>query len=110
MTSTLHAICIILVMAAVTALIRFLPFFLFDKGGEPPAWVKYLGKVLPPAVMSMLLVYCVRSVNLASGSHGIPEISCILVAILLHLWKRNNLLSIGLSTILYMILVQAVFI
>jgi branched-subunit amino acid transport protein AzlD len=109
MTDAIYAICIILVMAAVTAIIRFLPFILFDKGTEPPAWVKYLGKVLPPAVMSMLLVYCVRSVNLTGGNHGIPEISCILVAMLLHVWKRNTLLSIGCSTILYMVLVQTVF-
>lgn len=109
MTFIFHAVCIILIMAAVTALIRFLPFFLFDKGSEPPAWVKYLGSVLPPAVMSMLLVYCIRFVNLTNKNHGIPEISCIITAVLLHLWKRNTLLSIAVSTILYMILIQGIF-
>lgn len=71
-----------------------------------PGWISYLGKVLPPAVMSMLLVYCLRSVNLVGGNHGFPELICVIVTVLLHNWKRNTLLSIGVSTLLYMVLVQ----
>lgn len=109
MTGAAHAAAIILVMAAVTFAIRAAPFLLFDRGGKLPGWVRYLGHALPPAVMSVLLVYCVRSVDLAAGSRGVPELGCIAVAIVLHLWKGNTLLSIGVSTALYMLLVQLVF-
>lgn len=101
-----YVIAVIAVMAGVTMLLRFLPFILFDHGKQLPGWVSYLGKVLPPAIMSMLLVFCLRNINLAEGNHGFPELICVAVAILLHSWKRNTLLSIGVSTILYMILIQ----
>ena len=101
-----YIIMVIAVMAIVTVLIRFLPFIIFDHGKQLPKWVSYLGKVLPPAIMSMLLVFCLRNINLAEGNHGFPELICVAVAILLHSWKRNTLLSIGVSTILYMILIQ----
>ncbi len=104
------ALFIVLVMALVTMLTRFLPFFLFGGGGELPKWVRFLGKFLPPAVMSVLLVFCIRSVDFIGGSYGIPELLCIGVAIGLHAWKRNTLLSIGVSTVLYMLLVQLVFV
>ncbi|MGN0527356.1 MAG: branched-chain amino acid transporter permease [Acutalibacteraceae bacterium] len=101
-----YIISVIAVMAFVTALLRFLPFIIFDRGKELPKWISYLGKALPPAVMSMLLIYCLRNINFVEGSHGIPEIICVAVAVILHKWKGNTLLSIGVSTLLYMILVQ----
>lgn len=99
-------IMVIAVMTLVTIALRFLPFLVFDRGEQLPKWISYLGKVLPPAVMSMLLVYCLRNINLAAANHGLPELICIGVAMLLHNWKRNTLLSIGVSTLLYMLLVQ----
>lgn len=107
--TTGQAVAAILVMAAVTFLTRALPFVLFDRGKEPPKIVLYLGKVLPPAIIAMLIVYCLRNVNLLSGARGIPELICVLVVVLLHLWKRNNLLSIFGGTVLYMVLIQLVF-
>ncbi len=106
----LHGIFIIVVAAFVTALVRFLPFLLFDHGSEPPEWISFLGKVLPPAVMSVLLIYCIRNENIFLGDRGIPEVLCIAAAILLHAWKRNTILSICVSTVLYMVLVQMVFV
>lgn len=102
---------IILVAAAVTFGTRLLAFVIFGghKGGEPPKWVTYLGQVLPPAVIALLIVYCLRSIDLFSGTHSLPELLCVAVCVLLHLWKRNELLSIFGSTILYMVLVQVVF-
>lgn len=102
---------IILVAAAVTFGTRLLAFVIFGgrKGSEPPKWVTYLGQVLPPAVIALLIVYCLRSIDLFSGTHGLPELLCVAVCALLHLWKRNELLSIFGSTILYMVLVQVVF-
>ncbi|MCH5303443.1 MAG: AzlD domain-containing protein [Ruminococcus sp.] len=104
------SVSIIAAMAIVTALTRFLPFILFDRGKEAPKWIKYLGNVLPSAIMSVLLIYCLRNVNFTSGSFGIPELVCIAVAVALHLWKGNVLLSIGVSTVLYMIFVQTIFV
>lgn len=111
MTLTMgQAIASIAVMAVVTFLTRYIPFLLFDRKGNPPKIVLYLGRVLPPAIIMMLIIYCLRNVSLTSGSHGIPELVCVAVAAVLHWWKGNNLLSIFTATVLYMFLVQAVFI
>lgn len=98
---------VIAVMAIVTIALRFLPFIVFDHGEQLPEWITYLGKVLPPAIMSMLLVYCLRNINLVEGNHGFPEVICVGIAMLMHNWKRNTLLSIGVSTLLYMIIIQS---
>ena len=105
----MRAAAAIAVMALVTFLTRALPFLLFGRGGNPPRIILYLGQYLPPAVIAMLIVYCLRSIDLFSGTHGLPELLCVAVCALLHLWKRNELLSIFGSTILYMVLVQVVF-
>ena len=97
----------IALMAIVTILLRFLPFLVFDHGEQLPGWISYLGKVLPPAIMSMLLVYCLRNIDLVEGNHGLPELICVGAAMLIHNWKRNTLLSIGVSTLLYMIIIQS---
>lgn len=75
-----------------------------------PRYVEYLGQVLPYATMGLLVVYCLKGVTLFQSPFGLPElISCTAVSAL-HVWKRNSLLSIGGGTVLYMILVQAVFV
>ena len=99
----------IAVMAVVTFLTRALPFLLFDHGEAPPKVVLYLGRVLPPAVIAMLIVYCLRDLSFAASASWVPAVVASLATVALHLWKRNNLLSIFGGTILYMILVQAVF-
>ena len=105
--NNLNVAMVIAVMATVTILLRFLPFILFDHGEQLPKWISYLGRVLPPAIMSMLLVYCVRNINLLKGNHGFPELICIAVAMLMHYWKRNTLASIEVSTLLYMVIIQS---
>lgn len=92
-----------------TILTRFLPFLVFPEGKPVPRYVRYLGKVLPPAVFGLLIIYCLKSVSIFSGSHGIPELISILLLVVLHLWKRQMLLSIAGGTICYMLLVQFVF-
>jgi branched-subunit amino acid transport protein AzlD len=104
----LHSVAIIAVAAIVTLIIRAVPFVVFGGKREVPETVTYLGKVLPPAIM-VILIYCVKEINLFTGSHGIPELLSIAVVALLHIWKKNTLLSIAVGTILYMILVQVVF-
>ena len=92
-----------------TVLTRFLPFLVFPTGKPTPGYIRYLGKVLPSAVFGLLVVYCLRNVNLLAGSHGIPELLSILLVVALHLWKRQMLLSIAGGTVCYMLLVQLVF-
>ncbi len=92
-----------------TILTRFLPFLVFPEGKPVPRYVRYLGKVLPPAVFGLLIIYCLKNVSIFSGSHGIPELISILLVVVLHLWKRQMLLSIAGGTICYMLLVQFVF-
>lgn len=104
-----HAIALIFVVAACTLFARAFPFVVLGGKREVPAVVKYLGNVLPPAIMIILVVYCLKNVNFMTGSRGIPEILAVGVVVLLHLWRRNTLLSIGVGTGIYMILVQYVF-
>lgn len=92
-----------------TAMTRFLPFLIFPGDRPVPKYVQYLGKVLPSAVFGLLVVYCLRNVNILSGSHGIPELISIAAVAGLHLWKRQMLLSIAGGTVCYMMLVQMVF-
>ena len=99
----------IAVMAGVTFLTRALPFLLFDRGEKPPRVVLYLGRVLPPAIIAMLIVYCVRGGTFAAPAGWVPTLLAGLAAVLLHLWKGNDLISIFGATGLYMVLVQGVF-
>lgn len=101
------------IMIAVTALVtmatRFLPFLIFGENRKTPPLIDYLGKVLPCAIMGMLVVYCLKDVSFLSAPFGLPEAIGIVIVALLHLWKRNSLLSIGVGTVSYMLLVQLVF-
>lgn len=99
----------IAVMSAVTFLTRALPFLLFDRGEHPPKIVLYLGKVLPPAIIAMLIVYCLKGVTFTSLGGWLPTLLAGVTAVLLHVWKGNDLLSIFGATGLYMVLVQGVF-
>ena len=105
----LETMAMILAVAAGTVITRFLPFWLFPEKKDPPAVVLYLGKMLPPAMMGLLTVYCFKNVSWLSGTHGAPELLASAAVVGLHLWKRNVLFSIAGGTVLYMVLVQAVF-
>ena len=109
MLTTGQAVASIAVMAAVTFLTRALPFLLFDRGDHPPRLVLYLGKVLPPAIIAMLIVYCLKGISFAAAGGWVPTLLAGGAAVLLHLWKGNDLLSIFGATVLYMVLVQGVF-
>lgn len=104
-----RSFAIVFAIAATVFFTRVIPFLFFPKGKEIPPVIQYLGKALPPAVMGMLVIYCLKSVNPVQFPFGIPEAVSVAAVILLHVWKRNNLLSIGAGTVLYMILVQVVF-
>ena len=104
-----QALASIAVMAAVTFLTRALPFLLFDRGDHPPRIVLYLGQVLPPAIIAMLIVYCLKGVSFASPAGWLPALAAGLTAVVLHLWKHNDLISIFGATALYMVRVHAVF-
>lgn len=91
-----------------TMVTRFLPFLIFPEGKEPPEFIQYLGKVLPYAVIGLLVIYCLKDVP-GSGTYGIPKFLAIAFIVLLHRWKKSILLSIGGGTVFYMLLVQFVF-
>lgn len=90
-------------------LTRFLPFLVFSSKKPTPGFIQYLGKALPGAIFGMLVIYCLKNVNILNGSHGLPELIAILVTAALHLWKKKMLLSIAGGTVCYMLLVQLVF-
>ena len=103
-----HTFLLIAVIAVVTYLLRSLPFLVFS-GRQTPAFVTYLGKVLPYAIMGMLVVYCLKDTTVLSWPYGIPELLACIVVVLLHLWRKNTLLSIAVGTACYMVLIQVVF-
>lgn len=107
---TVTSLCIILAVSLATFTTRAIPFLVFPKGKEIPKVIQYLGKVLTPAIIGMLVIYCLKSVSFLKAPYGIPEGIAVLVTAGLHVWKRNTLLSIGVGTVLYMILIQSLFV
>ena len=104
-----HSALIIAVTSIVTIIIRFLPFIIFSGKRKTPGFITYLGKVLPYAIMGMLVVFCLKGVSVTSAPYGIPELIATAVVVVLHVIKRNTLLSIIGGTAVYMVLVQNVF-
>ena len=103
-----HSILTVAVISAVTIALRFLPFLLFGRRKTPP-FILYLGKVLPYAIMGMLVVFCLRNISFADAPHGLPELISCAAVVLLHVWRRNTLLSIVGGTACYMFLIRLVF-
>ena len=97
------------VIALVTALIRFLPFIVFANGRKTPKLIEKLGKLLPCAVMAMLVVYCLKDINFTTPASFIPALIASAVVCGSYVWKRNTLVSIISGTLCYMLLVQMVF-
>ena len=109
MSSGLHALSMILVIAAVTAVLRFAPFFIFSGERPVPKFINYLGQVLPYSIMAMLVVYCLKGISFTKAPFGLPEMISVVLVAVLHIWKRNTLFSIICGTICYMLLIQFVF-
>jgi len=99
----------IAICALATVLTRFLPFLVFSSHKPTPAWVRYLGRALPAAIFGMLVVYCYKGVSFAAGSRGVPELLATALVVLLHLRKRQMLLSIAGGTVFYMLLLRLFF-
>ena len=98
---------LIAVMSFVTILIRFLPFLVFRK--QTPKYISYLGRVLPPAIIGMLVIYCLKDITISVQPFGIPELIAASCVVGVQAWKRNSLISILTGTVIYMVLIQLVF-
>ena len=107
MNTNISAAILIAAMSITTILLRFLPFLVFKK--ETPPYIAYLGKVLPPAIIGMLVIYCLKDITPMTSPYGIPELIAAVCVVILQVWKRNSLISILTGTVIYMILVQMVF-
>lgn len=105
MSGNTRTLVIIIVCALITFAERLLPFVLFSGKKVPPV-INYLGKVLPMAVISALVVYCLKNTSFSSLSAFVPGLTAAAVTCLLHLWKRNSLLSIAGGTACYMLLLR----
>ena len=110
MLDTASSLIMIAVVAVATFATRAASFLVFPKGKEVPSQVEYMGKVLPPAIIGMLVVYCLKSTSVLAYPYGLPELIACVTVIALHIWKRNIFLSIGAGTVLYIVLVQVVFV
>ena len=98
------AAILIAAMALATMALRFLPFLVFGK--KTPPYISYLGRVLPQAIIALLVVYCLKDVSFMTAPHGIPEIIAGASVVAMQAWKRNPVLSILLGTALYMLLLH----
>lgn len=107
MNPSLHTAALIAVMAVGSALLRFLPFLIFRH--RTPAFIAYLGKVLPSAIIGMLVIYCIRQTDITASPFGLPELIATAIVVLLQIWKRKTILSIIAGTAAYMLLLQVVF-
>jgi branched-subunit amino acid transport protein AzlD len=103
----MRSAALIAVVAVTTIMLRFLPFIVFRK--ETPPYITYLGKVLPEAIIGMLVIYCLKEVSLLRAPLGLPEMIAAACVVGMHVWKRNSLISILTGTVIYMVLIQAVF-
>ena len=103
----MKSIILIAAMSIGTILLRFLPFLIIRK--ETPPYIAFLGRVLPPAIIGMLVIYCLKDVNCTAAPFGLPELIASVCVVGLQVWRRNSLLSILAGTILYMFLTQMVF-
>ena len=101
-----HALFIVLICAGVTLLLRALPFMCFGRKGGVPKWIASLGSMLPPAIMAALVVYCLKSVPYGTFADGAYQLIAGAVVVLVHLWRRNTLLSIAVGTAAYMLLIR----
>ena len=106
MNNTVHVALVIGVIALVTALLRFLPFLVFNGRRPMPEVIRYLGSVLPYSVIAMLVVYCLKGVSFGTYSGWLAPAMSVAAVVLLHIWKRNTLLSIVGGTICYMLLIR----
>ena len=104
-----HSAAIVAAAVLVTACLRFAPFVIFGGSRKTPEVVRYLGGVLQYSIMGMLVVYCLRNVSVTAFPFALPEFIACAAVVLLHLWKRNTLLSIVAGTVIYMVLIQTVF-
>ena len=105
MTFTEQLITILMISLGTMAM-RFLPFILFPAGKPTPKYIVYLGRVLPGAIFGMLVIYCLKNVDLLAYPYGIPELIGIAVTVILHLWKKQMILSIIAGTAVYMLLIR----
>ena len=105
----LHIWSLVAVIALVTAALRFLPFLVFSDAGKTPKLIENLGRVLPFAIMGMLVVYCLKEIDFSSAANYMPQLIACAIVTGLHVWKRNTLISIVGGTVCYMLLVQLVF-
>jgi len=111
MTLTPFQTIVIIIMATLgTMITRFLPFILFKDIKSGNSYISYLGEVLPYSAIGLLVVYCLKGVAFSSAASWVPEVIAIICIVVLHIWKENTLLSIGAGTVVYMLLVQNIFI
>ena len=104
----MNSAILILTMSLVTIFLRFLPFIVFKK--ETPAYISYLGKVLPPAIIAMLVIFCLKDMTILAYPYALSEIIAAACVIVAQVWKRNSIISILIGTIVYMILIQIIFV
>ena len=109
MSSGFYTLSMILIIAAVTAFLRFAPFIIFSGERPVPKWINYLGSVLPYSMMAMLVVYCLKGISFTKAPFAVPEIIAVATVVVLHIWKRNTLFGIICGTVCYMVLIQFVF-
>jgi len=108
--SDFHSLYIILVMAVITFFLRATPFILFPAHIETPAFIVKLSTLMPRAMVGFLVIYCFKNVSFTVSGDWVPELIAVIAIVAVHLFKRNTLISISVGTVIYIVLVNGVFI
>ena len=104
MTDYKHGLIVIIWVSILTIITRIVPVLIFGKGRKVPKYILYLGEVVPYTAMGLLIVYCLKDVQIFNSPYALPEIIGVAVVVISYLWKRNSILSVVIGTILYMFL------
>lgn len=107
--TNLEMVLTVAIIGGVTFLTRAISFLIFPPHKPLPAFVSFLGQVLPISMMGFLVVLALKNTSFLTYPYGIPEVLASLVTVVIHLWRHNVILSIALGTIAYMLLVQTIF-
>ena len=109
MLSTSKMLITIVVAGVFTFATRLIPFAAFGNRRVPEI-IKYLGKIMPPAIIVVLIIYCIKDSYSLNINTILPQLLGVGITAGIHLWKRNTLLSISVGTISYMLMIHYIFI
>ena len=104
--SNTYILLALIISGVVTFVIRLFPFLVLRNQTNLSSRMQFISEVLPQAIITILVVYCLKDISFINAPFGIPELIAVSIVVLLQWWKENTLLSIFVPTVIYMVLLQ----